>query len=295
MNTFNRMNGMWIRCVLSVGLAWAAASVQALAPGDYVPLKPKQVPGDTSVPLPVDPARCSKGDKKYIYWAAKEQVFRLRFDPDLPVYAIPDRDLSGQALLARKEIPQPPDPKEPEGCYGNPLRGLAMPYFAVFADRVYQDLFGRPRFRNAMYLSGSAIARETEFGPGFWPGGIDRSFHKRPHCRARDSGMQMCLMNNNQDPNTFNPAHVYVIPRSMLPSYVGNKDIRFVVSLGLSRSSDSVDIAMESYFKLFGNVLVKLTPPFKPGEIDLMIPYHIKLIQYVIDAHVPGYDWRARQ
>jgi hypothetical protein len=95
MNTFNRMNGVWIRYVLSVGLAWAAASVQALAPGDYVPLKPKQVPGDTSVPLPVDPARCSKGDKKYIYWAAKEQVFRLRFDPDLPVYAIPDRDLSG--------------------------------------------------------------------------------------------------------------------------------------------------------------------------------------------------------
>lgn len=294
MNTFNRIDGVWIKCVLSVGLAWAAASAQALAPGDYVPLKPKQVPGDTSVPLPVNPARCSKGDKKFIYWAAKEQVFRIPFDPNLPVYAIPDRDLSGHSLRARKEIPPPPDPNEPEGCYSNPLRGLSMPYFAQFTARVYEDLMRHPPLSASagMYYSGSANAWETEFGPGFWPGINKRAFQGRPNCSARASGMKMCLMNSNHDPKNFKAAHVYVIPRLMVPRYAGNKDIPMVVQNTLASLEY---VYAESNFKLFGNVLIKLNPEIKPDEIDLMVPYHVKLIQYVLDAHVPDYDWRPRQ
>ncbi len=288
----NRTGEVWIKCLACVGLAWATASAQAVAPGDYVPLKPKQVPGDASVPVPVDPARCSKGDKKYIYWAAKEQVFRFPFDPNLPVYAIPDRDLSGQALRARQEIPPPPDPKEPEGCYGNPLRGLSMPYFSDFSARIYEEFTGRPA-KSGYYYGGNANAWETEFGPGFWPGNSERAFKKRPHCRTRDSGLQICLVNKDQDLSTFNPAHVYGIPRSMLPSYVGNKDVRFLALTTLGPSSEFV--AIESYFKLFGNVLIMLTPTLKPSEIDVMISYHGKLIQYVIDAHIPDYDWRQRR
>ena len=130
---FNRIGFAWIRCLISVSLAWAVASASVVAQPVYAAPKPKQTPGDTSVPMPVDPARCSKGDKKYIYWAAKEQVFRLPFDRQIPIYAIPDGDLTGQSLRARKEIPPPPDPNEPEGCYGNPLRGLSMPYFQQFS------------------------------------------------------------------------------------------------------------------------------------------------------------------
>ena len=100
----------------------------------------------------------------------------------------------------------------------------------------------------------------------------------------------MCLMNSNQDPNSFIPAHVYVIPRPMLPAYVGHRDIRLVV---LSTKPPLVEA--ESNFKMYGNVLIKLNPLIKPEEIDLMAPYHVKLIQYVIDAHVPNYDWRPRR
>ncbi len=97
-------------------------------------------------------------------------------------------------------------------------------------------------------------------------------------------------MNSNQDLNTFNPAHVYVIPRSMLPAYMGNLDIRLTVQWTNQPLVDA-----KSNFKLFGNVLIKLNPEIKPDEIDLMVPYHVKLVQYVLDAHVPDYDWRARQ
>jgi hypothetical protein len=284
----------WIKGMAPVGLAWAMASAPAAAQSTHVPEKPNQAPGDIGAPPPVDPARCSGGDKKFIYWAAKEQVFRIPFDPKLPsIYAIPDRDVSGQGLRAREEIPPPPDPKEPEGCYGNPLRGLAMPYFAEFANRTYQELMGRPRLASAMYLGGSAIAWETEFGPGVWPRVNDRLFQMRPYCKTRDSGIQVCLMSSNQDPNTFNPAHVYVIPRSLLPSYIGSKDIRFVVHAALGYSPEYV--AIESNFKIFGNVLMQLSPTIKSSEIDLMIPYHVKLIRHVIDAHVPDYAWRPRR
>jgi hypothetical protein len=167
-----------------------------------------------------------------------------------------------------------------------------MPYFEQFTARVYQDLMGRPPRLSGMYSSGNATAWETEFGPGFWPGFNKRAFQARPNCSARPSGMKMCLLNGNQDPSNFKASHVYVMPRSMVPSYAGNNDIPIIVGNTLASQGH---VSAESNFKLFGNVLIKLNPEIKPDEIDLMIPYHIKLIQYVIDAHVPDYDWRARQ
>jgi hypothetical protein len=291
----NEISG-WSTWLNYLGLACVMASASATARPSHIPipLKPKQAPGDTSVPVPVDPARCAKGDKKYIYWAAKDQVFRFPFDPNLPVYAIPDRDLSGQALRARKEIPPPRDPKEPEGCYGNPLRGLGMPYFTEFAKRVYRNLMGRPQRPSAsgIYFSGRASASQTEFGTGFWPGLGVRALQDRPHCTTRASGIHMCLMNNNQDPNAFASAHVYVIPRAMLPSYAGNKDIPITVQNTLGSHKW---VYAESNFKLFDNVLIRLNPEILPGEIDAMVSYLANLIRYVIDGHVPDYDWRQRR
>ena len=73
------------------------------------------------------------GDKKYVYWAAGEQVFRFRFDPAIPLRPLSVyREVAGMHLKAAEEIPPPSDPKELEGCYLNPFRAGNVPYMREF-------------------------------------------------------------------------------------------------------------------------------------------------------------------
>ena len=132
-----------VAALCAAPLAGFAGSPAAARPsGQLSPLAgaPKEAPQ----PKPFDPTLCKGGENGYVYWAARDQVFKFRFDPALPLYPRLGRIvMRGEVVAAgMTEIPPAPDPSAPEGCFGNPLRGRSVPYMREFSDKLFLITFG---------------------------------------------------------------------------------------------------------------------------------------------------------
>jgi hypothetical protein len=264
--------------------AWSAqAASTTSAPSDAAELSP-----------PVNPAKCKTGDKAYVYWAAKDQVFRFKYDPALPIHPYPESLLTrGMHFDARQEIPPAPDPSEPLGCYGNPLRALQIPYMAAFDAELFQKLAGRKLDRLTAGPRGF-YALPTNF---YANGDDGKLFRGSKDCWQRSSGVHECLLANpmGKDRTDYSISHAFRIDKNLLPKHPQVSDIYFVVwndAASGVRSGQNGKV-VDSRIYLFGNVFLESSFRIFPQEIDLLIPYYSGLIRYVLDAHVPDYKWTA--
>ncbi|MDM7951204.1 hypothetical protein [Hydrogenophaga sp.] len=248
---------------------------------------------EASKPKSFDPARCKGGEKGYVYWAARDQVFKFRFDPVLPIYPRLGQVLApGAAIAGIKEIPPAPDPSAPEGCYGNPLRGGSVPYMDEFSDRLYMGTFGvakerRIVFRNAYVASEQRLVE------------IDQTFRRKKlfvsktQCRFRSSGIQECLNYRATDINDYTINRTLEIDGSLLAKDQKVNDLYLSLLKPMRHrvSGSGTEVVLESEFHLFDAVRLHDNFPIWSGQVDNLIPYFSGLIGYVNTAHVPGYFW----
>ena len=238
-------------------------------------------------PPPFDPVNCKAGDKKYVYWAARDQVFRFKYDPKETLYPLPESQAVGTTLKAKKEVPPAPVPSEPEGCYGNPLRAFSMPYMQTFVGSLFRKVVGRDL--------GSAEG-------GFFAGSLDRYglhtnklFLESTNCWTRESGIEECLLNNavGKRKEDYTVTHEFRIRKQLLPKHQEVTDIYFSLWNDAAASVDSGrnGKALISSFDLYGGVRFENSIRIFPNEIDLLVPYYSGLIRYVLDAHVNDYQW----
>jgi hypothetical protein len=118
------------------------------------PPKAEEERKSTELPEPFNPAKCKHGDKKYVYWAAGDQVFRFKFDPAVPLRSTAEFGLTGVRLNAKREVPPAPDPTETEGCYLNPMRADGVPYMDKFDAQLFQAIVGRKLQTNLSPIRG---------------------------------------------------------------------------------------------------------------------------------------------
>ncbi|MGH7460424.1 MAG: hypothetical protein ACREMA_05270 [Longimicrobiales bacterium] len=254
---------------------------------------------------PFDPKQCKTGDRRYVYWAARDQVFRFRFDPTQPVYARAPMDgYGGQTVMGLHEIPPAPNPEEPEGCYGNPLRGGGVPYMrdhaaALFRQLAGRDLrinFGSPWSHGYFALSQRLVAHVPNAMYRVW-------YPQRPHCIRHPSGISECMYQKDAAQRSFQGGHVLKLPGDLLFAGVGypvqdlyvsfHADAATYVTAKEGGSPMENGYVIESGFDLYGAVRLLDSFRFYPDEIDLLLPYYRGQIRYLTEAHVPRYPWPA--
>jgi len=242
-------------------------------------------------PPPFDPATCKAGDKNYVYWAARDQVFRFQYNPKEPLYPLPESQAVGTTLKAKREVPPAPVPSEPEGCYGNPLRAFSVPYMQTFVGSLFRKIVGRDL--------GSVEG-------GYFAGSLDRYrlhtnklFLESTNCWVRDSGIEECLLSNAADKQKedYTVTHEFRIRKQLLPKHREVPDIYFSIWNDAAASVDSGrnGKALISSFDLYGGVRFENSIRIFPNEIDLLVPYYSELIRYVLDAHVTDYRWAGNE
>ena len=258
--------------------------------------------GETGNGPPVDPARCKTGDKRFVYWAARDQVFRFRFDPSLPLYPRTGRDgEGGQAVMGYADIPPAAVPGEPEGCEGNPLRGGAVPYMRGHGAALFRRLAGRE-------INLATDARPWGHGYFALPRRLDGQddnrryaewFRGKRACWTHASGIVECMDGTKPDPADFRSAHVLKIEGRLVAEPATPAPEALYVLLGRDAqtdlSRDKNGFAVQGGFDLYGSVRLLDTIRLFPAEIDLLVPYYRGLIQYLHQAHVPGYRWAVRK
>ena len=280
---------------LCVALLTAAAMQQAPS-AQVIPTPKAMTSGPSStqeLSPPVNPAHCKTGNKAYVYWAAKDQVFRFKYDPALPIHPYPERLLTiGIHFDARQEIPPAPIPSEPLGCYGNPLRALQIPYMDAFEAELFQKLWRRNLVRRAAHISGFDALPTNYYEFSLQ----ERLFRKSTDCWQRPSGIHECLLadGTKKERTDYKGAHPLKIEKELLPKHPEVSDVYFTVQLeGPLAPNGQAWMTAKSQILLFGNVNLQSDFLLLPQEIDLLIPYYSGLIRYVLDAHVPDYKWTA--
>lgn len=241
-------------------------------------------------PMAIDPAKCRSSDKSHVYWAAKDQVFKFPFNPDKPIFYVDEKAVTGIHLRARKEIPQAPNPNEPEGCRDNPLRGLSVPYMSSYEAALYERLFGRSYKKG--WQGNGFYAVPTGYESGIYGKSIDQATIQRQSCRTRESGIRECVKVAGQKLGDYSYAHVLKINAFTLEGYSQN-EIQFLAQYNLAPSNAFVNV--KSNTLLFGNVLLSINPAILPVEIDAMIEYHKELVRYMVRSHVGAYPWASRK
>lgn len=268
---------------IAIGMAAFAVSCAALAAN-------KQT-GSDKEPEAVNPARCNAGNKSYVYWAAKDQVFRFKYDPALPIHPYPESLLTiGKHFDARQEIPLAPKPLESLGCYGNPLRALQIPYMDSFEEELFQKLSGR-KFDRGVTAVGGFYALPTNYYESSLDG---RSFRKSTNCWQRTSGIHECSLANatGKEQTDYLIAHPLKIGKDLLPKHPQVSDVYVTVQLyGSFAPNGQKWLLAKSRILLFGNVSLESDFLLFPQEIDLLIAYYTSMIRYVLDAHIPDYKW----
>ena len=261
----------------------SASQLESVAGTESKALAPK--------PPPFDPATCKEGDKKYVYWAARDQVFRFKYDPKEPLYPLPESQAVGTTLDAKKEVPPAPVPSEPEGCYGNPLRAFSVPYMKTFDAALFRKLMGRDLGSvEGGYFAGSH---------GRYRKSADRLFLESTNCWFRDSGIEECLLNNavGKQKEDYTVTHAFKIGKQLLPKHNEVTDIYFSV---WNDAAADVDHGMNgkavvSSFDLYGGVRFENSIRIFPNEVDLLVSYYSGLIRYVLDGHVSDYRWTRNE
>lgn len=268
---------------IAIGMAAFALTGAALAANEQT------VPENK--PEAVNPARCNKGNKAYVYWAAKDQVFRFKYDPAQPIHPYPESLLTiGKHFDALQEIPPAPIPSEPLGCYGNPLRALQVPYINAFEAELFQKLAGR-KFDRGVTAVGGFYALPTNY---YESSVEERVFRKATNCWLRPSGIHECLLPNitGKKQPEYLVAHPLKIEKDLLPRHPQVSDVYVTVQLyGSFAPNGQKWLSAKSRILLFGNVSLESDFLLFPQEIDLLIPYYTGLIHYVLDAHIPDYKW----
>lgn len=275
-------------CVLA---AWAAGAVAATTQ-----TPPAGPAGDA-----FHPARCKGGDRRFVYWAAGDQVFRFRFDPKLPLHArAPQDGRDGQRVMGIEHIPPAPDAREPEGCLRNPLRGGAVPYMREHAQDLFRRLAGREldlrtpdRFLGHGYfaLPDRLRADDRNALHADW-------FAKRTECIERAGGLRQCRDARASGPDDFKLAQVVRVPGKALVSGTPLPPQDLFVALqedAATLVSPANGLAARSGIDLFGHVRLLNSWRLLPAEIELLAGFHRGLVRYIAQAHLPGYSWKTTQ
>ena len=265
---------------------WAQASSQ----GASMPLPEDRqwIGGTSAVGDPVDPARCKYGDKSYIYWAANKEVFRFKYrtDPRDKTYPMGSyRYSDGTPILSSLEVPPPPDPSEPEGCYLNPIRGGDIPYMNNVIVETFHKVWGRSIGQRTSWAQGQgAITEEGKrAAPTRMPG--EKLFNKSTRCTYRKSGIRECIVSV---PNSKITTWVLKIDANKLPQQSSSRDIYIGFWGALGNLPSQITT---SGFGVFEYVGFNLSFFINYDELDGIIPFYSAIIQYMIDAHLPDYSW----
>ena len=273
--------------------AWCALACFFVAAPDANAQRISQEYIGTSKPF--NPASCKAGNKKYVYWAAKDQVFRFKFDPKEPLYPrgwwVNDARLSSNR---QKEVPPAPMPSEPEGCYGNPLRAGIVPYMQAMAEDELFKLFGRQPKIERSHSGFSAQGKTNESTRLF------ESSHKNQligkDCWLRSPGVWECLVSKGTDRSDYSINRKLKIVDVLPPEKAGTRDLYISILYDAAAMVNRANgVLAESEIGLFDNVMLATLVRIFPNEIDKLKPYHLRLVRYVLDAHVPGYQWTNTQ
>lgn len=272
----------------------AKSSASQVAPGAAVQTQPAD--RASNPPRAFDPSTCKGGQKGYVYWAARDQVFKFRFDPTIPLYPRLDSVLSnGQTLEEIKEIPSAPDPSAPQGCFKNPLRGGEVPYMEEFSERLHLSIFGQSKNKTTSHVRRTYYSELNK--------GLERissnefrinAINKISGCRLRNSGINECPTTNSNNFYDYSGNRMLLIKSHLISSNKNTPN----VALSLWKPyhpkksiTNGVTIDMGGDFILFNSVYVYEAFVIWSNQIDLLIPYYSALIQYVTSAHVPHYAW----
>ena len=250
------------------------------------------------VPIPVpilpavDPAKCKPGHGNYVYWAAGDQVFRFKFDPDEPLHPTPDKNEWGNPQVSgREDVPSAPVPSEPMGCYGNPLRAGEVPYVYSFDKRLSNNIFGR-KLDLCCGRGSTFSTRSRTFGKSGVGGSLSRLYSTATKCRERKPGIRECGLGAMTGWDDYRASHIFKIDKALLSSNSEVADVLFSLSgLGVTVDGKKTDRDMQSQINLYGDVQLDISVQVLENEFDLIAPYLSGLINYVVQAHVPNYQW----
>lgn len=239
---------------------------------------------------PFDPSLCKSGREGYVYWAARDQVFAFPLDPNKKVYARsrnPNR-------YQHEDIPPPPDPNQPEGCYANPLRGGSVPYMEAYSAILFHKIIGR---RIQIVFGGPdshtqfAIPDERHFRDD--PNRLsERLFREAKDCQRRESGMIECQITTGRGVE-YNTQVFKVESRLLFPDSQQRRDLYVVAEADIPSdlSLKTYGKALESSIDLYNSVRLQDSFRVFPGEVDRLIPYYAGMIRFITAAHVNHYDW----
>lgn len=244
---------------------------------------------------PFNPSSCNTGDKKYVYWAAKDQVFRFKFDPKEPLY--PRGWWVNDARLAsawQKVVPPAPMPTEAEGCFGNPLRAGEVPYMNTMAEVEFFRLFGRKpisEVNNSGYIGKTNMTAANHAFES-----STKRFLTEKDCWLRAPGLWECLVSKGTDRSDYSINRQLIIVDVLPYESAGIRDLYIgLLNDTLTMLNRSYGLLAESRIGLFDSVLLATEVRIFPNEIDKLKPYHVALIRYVLDAHIQGYQWTNLQ
>ena len=274
---------------ISLGTLFLGCAVQATPASE-----PAAKSSAEKKPEAFNPVHCKSGSKDYVYWAARDNVFRFKFNPAEPIYPIADADRVGLTLHSKGEDPVAPNPNESEGCYGNPLRFGLVPYMSSFDQELFQKITGRKLDTGTAGLRGYTSIPNDRRNTGLNKL-IEQWFSESKICWKRASGIDECIPANTVDKDDYKTSHYFKIDKKLLPKHPQVEDVYLVLGHDAAAYNKQNGKEIQSSLELFGNVSLKSSFRIFPNEIDLLIPYYSGLINYVLQAHVPNYRWPSTQ
>ncbi|NLR74625.1 hypothetical protein [Leeia aquatica] len=243
--------------------------------------------------LAIDPRNCRTGDKGFIYWAAADQVFRFKYKADEPIYPVDDFMNDWQK---GKYLPAP-DPREPKGCYGNPIRFVSVPYIYSFEETLFKKIAGRDFVTESTGVHQYDAIPQRNLNGDSYKDLFKKAYSESKQCWRRASGIYECLRESGlAAKNNYETSRYYKIDRRFLTDGHAAEDVylRFKYDLAAARLEDGSYNGkhIESTIDLFGVVRLKSSFRLFSREIDLLIPYYRGLVGYVEQAHVSNYNWK---
>jgi hypothetical protein len=197
--------------------------------------------------------------------------------------------VGGMRVMGYDAIPAAPNPRAPEGCHDNPLRGGEVPYMRELAAQQFAKAAGRA------YDTRTPLAWAHGFIALFeWQVGSSTSARlaHRAHglpgspCRERASGILECLTTPARTFEDDQSGRIVRLPRHLLASDDAlSSDVYVAIAPAFGRPM------LDSEFDVYESVRVKNNFYFHPGEIDLLIPYFKSLINYLRDGRQKTYAW----
>lgn len=243
-----------------------------------------------------DPKRCKVGDKRYVYWAAGDKVFRLPYlDGDrFPYYPSP------QAYpQSDKEIPPAPDSGESLGCYLNPYRGSHMPYIRnvmiVQFHKVWgRNLGGKSPDRTGFFAKTLPKNHKEEADKGIYGKLLRMDIAKRQGCSVLSSGMEYCWTPSNPTPGGLRLMNGLIkLDRKMLSPAPGVGDVIYLKVRDLpgrmGRAGGAVVFEIYVYDDL---ILAGAFYLDNFEEMNKMLIFLNGVIDFILDARVHDYNWK---